>query len=265
MKPKFKFGKTGTAAILGCGPSGLFAAHALVEKGWDVMIFSKKRRSEMFGAQYLHKPIPGLSDGEPRTINYRLNGTAAEYREKVYGRRSGITVSPEEYQGQHLAWDIRQAYYDAWSLYVDRIVHLEDITNEHVWSLAESKEFDRVISTIPAPNLCGDDRHVFDSQTVWAVGDAPERGIFCPVPVAPFEVICDGTRDTGWYRAANVFGYKTAEWMGERKPPIEGVARIEKPISTDCNCMPGVLRLGRYGEWRKGVLAHDAYTKAVQL
>lgn len=256
-----------SAAILGCGPAGLFAAHALVQRGWEVQIFSNKRRSEMFGAQYLHRAIPGLSDAtQGRHLQYILEGTPDGYREKVYGRRSGIRVSPEELADNHLAWDIRAAYNLAWELYSERIENTPGLDAEDAQMMVFSEHWTEVISTIPAQALCFNPEHTFDSQTVWAIGDAPERGIFCPVTEAKsFQVVCNGTRDTGWYRNANVFGYRTAEWAGERKPPIEGIAAVEKPLSTNCDCLPEVVRLGRYGEWRKGVLSHEAYEKAAVL
>jgi hypothetical protein len=256
-----------TAAILGCGPAGLFAAHALVQRGWRVVIYSNKRRSEMFGAQYLHRAIPGLSDATTgRHIDYKLvGGTIDDYQGKVYGRRSGIRVSPGELAESHLGWDIRSAYNLAWELYSDHILNTPNITAGWAYSISQDN-YNVVISTLPAPTLCGNEEHNFDSQSVWAVGDAPERGIFCPVTEAkPFQVICNASRDYGWYRNANVFGYRTAEWSMDRKPPIEGVAKVEKPLSTNCDCLPGIIRLGRYGEWRKGVLSHEAYEKALKL
>lgn len=258
------FTRKRTAAILGCGPAGIFAAHALVEKGWTVHIFSKKRRSEMFGAQYLHKPIPGLTYGSPTTVHYKLVGTADGYRSKVYGRRSGITVSPEELDAIHSAWDIRTAYYEGWERYADLINNVS-ISPSWVHSLLRDSRYNQVISTLPAPALC-EEGHTFDSQTVWAIGDAPERGIFSPVTEAkPFQVILNGSRDTGWYRNSNVFGYRTTEWPEDRRPPLPDLAAVEKPISTDCSCFPLVRRLGRYGKWQKGVLSHQAYEEANEL
>src|SRR5678809_864059 len=56
--------------ILGCGPSGLIAAHAAYNRGADFIVVSKARKSFMNGAQYLHAPIPGVSIKEPFLINY---------------------------------------------------------------------------------------------------------------------------------------------------------------------------------------------------
>ena len=33
---------------------------------------------------------------------------------------------------------------------------------------------------------------------------------------------------------------------------------MRKPIATNCDCFPNVIRAGRFGTWKKGVLTHDA-------
>jgi hypothetical protein len=278
--------KTRRAAVLGCGPAGLFAAHALVQKGWDVSIYSRKRRSEMYGSQYLHHPIPGLVDEkDSRTISYVLRGSVADYRQKVYGG-STIRVSPETLPPTHPGWDIRAAYYKAFDLYRDLIVDVPSIdpgflgvvggesgrTSPVSISGLRLDQFDQVISSLPAPVLCHRPMvHQFLSQDVWAIGDAPERGIFSPVGVADDTVICDGTRGIGWYRASKIFGYSSAEWPGGKRPPISNIAPVSKPVATDCDCFidnrekVSVIRVGRYGTWTKGVLAHHAYQEAWQL
>ena len=250
-------------AILGCGPTGLFAAHAFATLGYsDVTVFSRKRRSEMFGAQYLHQPIPSLTEGEGQSVSYRLRGTPEQYARKVYG--SGMDpsrTSPVILHQDHQAWDIRSAYYRAWDLYASRIVNVK-IDPSGMTDFI--RQFDFVVSTVPATELCNQtcgDIHRFQTQKVWAVGDAPERGIFCPITVPPWTVECNGEETPRWYRASNVFGYKTAEWPGEKAPPVESIAAIEKPIGTNCDCWLGknFMRAGRYGTWTKGVLSHQVY------
>jgi len=267
------------AAVLGCGPAGLFATHALMQNGWNVRVFSKMRKSEMFGVQYLHAPIPGLTDGqEPRTVKYQLNGDVSGYREKVYGPNP-VKTSVEMLESEHLAWDIRAAYDRAWEMYSQIIMHAPDLSFRDLGvgdpdseSGVISQQYEYIISSIPAPALCFAE-HRFHTREVWAAGDAPERGTFCPIDVAPDDtIICDGTRDVGWYRTAKVFGYRTAEWPERRKPPYHGVTLISKPISTDCDCFLRrgdspfkVLKVGRFGAWNKTVLSHTAYTQAAQL
>lgn len=266
------------AAILGCGPAGLFAAHALIAKGWQVQIFSKKRRSEMFGAQYLHAPIPGLTDSDPVSIDYRLTGTIDGYREKVYGPASRATVSLQDLASSHQAWDIRQTYYNAWDRY-SHLVHDYQVSPQflgfardvdHGGTFLASNFWDYVINTIPLPDLCYQN-HEFQSTSIWAMGDAPERNLWAPYNPPENTVECNGDRWPAWYRASTVFGYSTVEWPGAYKPPLPGIAEVVKPISNNCNCYTGkkvgfrFLPLGRYGSWKKGVLSHQAYEEASRL
>jgi hypothetical protein len=266
------------AAVFGCGPAGLFAAHGLKQLGYHVNIYSKRRKSELFGAQYLHAPIPGLTDGDDGIdVQYRLVGTPDGYRDKVYkGHPLVGPTSVQALESKHRAWDIRRAYGVAWNLYRD-LIQEANVTPEFLgvykWEpnklpepmneFIDVRQFDRVISSIPLRSLCYQPEHIFESQEVWAIGDAPERGVFCPITVAESEVICDGTKDRGWYRASNVYGYRTAEWPVDSKPPLPNIARVEKPIGTNCVCYPGMERVGRYGRWLKGVLSHHAYLAAV--
>lgn len=244
--------------ILGCGPAGLMAAHAATLAGHDVVVVSKKRKSELFGAQYLHQPIPGMTESAPVAVNYVLQGTADGYREKVYGKESRVEVSPETLTGKHDAWDIRSTYDNLWNEY-EGLVRDGLVTGQYLAMAMESWLPDFTVSTIPAPSLCTDDAHTFSAETVWAIGDAPDRGVTCPVPVPRNTVTCNGEPAPAWYRAANVFGHKTAEWPERKKPPFGAPAAVLKPTTTDCRCYPEVQRLGRYGAWKKGVLSHEAF------
>jgi hypothetical protein len=262
------------AAVLGCGPAGVFAAQGLVNAGWRVQMFSKKRRSEMFGAQYLHAPIPGLSNPDAFSlIEYVLQGSVDGYRAKVYGPKSQVEVSPSVLAGSHRAWDIRAAYYLGFDAFLPTI---EEATIDPAWMLESGleRDFDLIVSSIPAPGMCyRPGEHYFTAQTVWAIGDAPERGIFCPIRVPDNTVFCNGEKEPSWYRASNVFGYKTAEWPVENKPPVKDVAEVTKPIGTNCNCFAyddmgapiRVMRVGRYGRWDKSELSHRAYERMQTL
>lgn len=263
--------KTYRAAVLGCGPAGLFATHALVENGWEVTVFSKRRKSDLFGAQYLHGTIPGLTpNGEdPVLIKYLLTGTADGYREKVYGTGNpNVGVSVEVMGREHQAWDIRTTYDVAWERYQDLVMDTQ-LSPREVHNL-DGMDFKLILSSIPMPALCYRE-HQFQSAKVWALGDAPRHGQYVPYRPAHNTVECNGERDTGWYRASNVFEHATMEWPGNRKPPLPGVAEVTKPIYTDCNCYrDGTLHtrfipIGRYGQWSKGVLTHHAYTQAAAL
>jgi hypothetical protein len=255
-----------TAAVLGCGPAGLLAASSLVHDGYAVRIFSKKRPSELFGTQYLHEWIPTIMSPKPEArVRYELRGTVDGYREKVYGS-TPVVVSPETLERDHDAWNIRGVYGALWE---DWESSIEPVTfsPEAVADLVKTGGFRRVVSSIPLPYVCQRrEEHRFEKQNVWAAGDAPERDRWCPVDVAEeSQIICDGTRDVGWYRHSKVFGYRSVEWpyRAERKPPIAGLTLIEKPVSTTCDCFAdSIVRVGRYGKWTKSVLSHTAYWEA---
>lgn len=250
--------------VLGCGPAGLMAAHAAEMTGHQVLIASKKRKSELFGCQYLHQPIPGVSDPAGAVlVRYLLEGSVTDYREKVYGQGSVASVSPEDYEGDHLAWDIRSAYDGLWSKYSQFVLDVD--LSDPVALQGLQTEPELIISTVPAPLLClKPEQHLFHKQDVWALGDAPERGQFVPYNCQNNSVVCSGERDVSWYRMSRVFGYTTVEWSIDCKPPLN-VSAVKKPLSTNCDCRPEIVRLGRYGKWKKGVLSHEAYYETHEL
>lgn len=258
---------TARVVVLGCGPAGLIAAYAAQrEFNAEVKILSVKRPSPIFGCQYLHAPIAGLDIGEPQMVSYQLRGTTKQYRAKVYGSFLP-PVSPQQYAGDHLAWDIRRAYRHLWEMFADQVVDVQLMPADIVPMLSDFMP-DACVSSIPAPVLCQrGTEHAFTSVKCWAIGDAPELGqaVSEYFPTPPFTVYCDGTNERSWYRACNVFDYSTIEWPGHKKrPPLEGVVPFAKPLSTDCDCMPSILRVGRYGRWQKGVLSHEAYDATVR-
>lgn len=265
-------------AILGAGPAGVLAAQAAYERGYNPIIFSRPplgdrtgsvAKSELHGCQYLHAPVPDpvFAGGPGKPVSYTLVGTSSDYRRKVYGTDdTRIPVSPDEYGSAepHMAWDLRYVYEKLWHRWssVMRPMH---VTPEEVAISLGRGVFAKVFSTVPAPTLCLDPTHQFTEQVVWAMGQREGSQDF-PFTCPPFTVVCNGERDTGYYRIANVFGMTTVEWSGERKPPIKGVVQVAKPLTTNCTCHEGegLVRLGRFGKWQKGVLVHTAYgeTKA---
>lgn len=251
-------------AVLGCGPAGLVATHAAVEAGADVRVFSKLRKSELFGAQYLHEPIPGFDPGPSQRINYALLGTIDDYRRKVYGPTYDGSVSPGSLAPGHLAYDIRHTYDQLWAAYSSLITRA--VVNP-LWLSRAYGRFDVVLNTIPLPSLCDSRRHRFDGQSIWALGDAPSRGQHVPRPygIEEGDVICNGLPDPPWYRASLIFGHATIEWSyGGANSSPDFAAVVWKPIWNNCDCWPWVTMLGRYGRWQKGVLVHHTYQETVK-
>lgn len=253
-------------AVLGCGPTGLVAAHAIRQAGHDAHIYSKKRKSFIHGAQYLHAPIDGVPVNNPMRIKYVMQGEPEEYLKKVYKGNWDGSISDDLRDQEHLAWDIRAAYGWLWMHYSDMITDIEfRATYFHSMYKDFLDVFDLVINTLPRQALCVGG-HVFKSTEIWALGDAPEDGRFVPMNCELGNVIYNGLPEPSWYRLSNIFGYKTVEWPNHsKKPPIEGVALAEKPISHNCDCWPDLRHTGRFGAWDRTKLVHTSYNDVIEM
>jgi hypothetical protein len=258
--------------VLGCGPAGLLAVQAVVHAygGMDqvrknnvrMAVISKRRKSTLYGAQYLHAPIPGLPLPDPQPVTYKMIGNAEQYRRKVYGQAWSGSVSPEDLDENHLAWDIRAAYDILWDRYKHLIMDVTLMPDSMPGILATGA--DMVINTVPRPVLCKGG-HFFGSTEIWAAGDAPDLGINLGrffVSVADGSIVCNGLENPSWYRLSKVYQHMTVEWPGNlEQVPVSSAAKVTKPTDTNCDCWPEVMHVGRYGKWQKGVLTHHVFNE----
>lgn len=246
--------------ILGCGPAGLMAAHAAIRERVDPIILSRKRKSPMRGAQYLHRPIPGMPAFDFK-IRYNLVGPVNGYRTKVYGVESDVPVSPDSLLGTSKAWDIRAVYNVLWDSYRDLVVDW-DATPEGLFEAQRQYQPNATISTIPAPLLCWRD-HEFSSAAIRVSEFADWFG-----PDEDNEVICSGLDSHRWYRQSRILGHENTEYPYRS---LEGslltgpTAVVKKPITNNCTCFPAIRRMGRFGKWEKGVLSDTAFFETVEL
>jgi hypothetical protein len=256
-------------AILGCGPSGLVAAHAAMNRPGpsQVHVFSEKIPSAIYGAQYLHQPIPGITNtipghSEPEIIRYRMRGAPESYLRKVYGDAWDGTVSDDLKDQAHVAWDLRSTYEDLWIRYSSLVRSYIFPKNDPAGLVrtvqAILDRYDLVINTIPRPALCLGS-HKFVSTQIWALGEMPGRNF--PIECEDNIIEYNGDSTPAWYRASRMFGHSTVEWPGHvAKPPLQGVARVHKPLRHNCNCWDGeITHLGRMGRWQNGTLLHHVY------
>lgn len=268
-------------AILGCGPAGLLAAHACALDGVQFDIFSKKRKSQLYGSQYLHEPIPEISRYEDHVnVRYVTVGTPEEYRRKVHGKWWDGHIAPEDFEPDHLAWNIRHAYDNLWQRY-GRLVHNYEVPTgqelEEYQASAYSvvnyhlglSDYDLVINTMPRDiwRVPGEE---FIYSEGWALGDAPEEGKFIPYDCEDNTIFCDGSSETSYTRLSKVFGYATVEWPHHAtRPPLPGVAKVIKPLHYRANAQApnptaDWLHVGRYGKFEKGVVVTDAFNDVVK-
>ena len=251
-------------AILGAGPSGLLAAHAARIMGATAHIYSRREKSQIYGAQYLHRSIPGVKVHKFQ-VDYQMHGTPEEYRQKVYGDKWDGTVSPEDYPRPHPGWDIRQAYDILWEDFGPRIVDVRFASFDHVKMYINLDEYDHIFSTVPR-TIFGQPGDKFEGTDVLAKGGA--KGEYL-LSMPEFTVMCNGNDAPAWYRAASVNGYQTLEWPGTiRRIPIPGVAKIKKPLryvpgNAENEANKRLTFVGRYGAWEKGLLTSDVFNDVI--
>ena len=253
---------TKRVAILGCGPAGLMVAHAAQMSDWALQIYSKKQKSQLHGAQYLHQSIPKIDCGGPNQVSYKLRGTPEEYRRKVYGEVWDGTVSPEDFMEEHSAWDLRSAYDWLWKQFEPWIVHCDLGLQGYAFN---HQQYDLIISTVPRTAWDDDNSH-FERIQIWALGDKDPDGGLASQP--DFTVVCDGTDLCNWYRSAKIFGRSTLEWPYKPlwlKPPMHGAVIVTKPLRYTGNSAPDFIHLGRYGAWEKGILTSDVFFQAMKI
>lgn len=251
-------------AILGCGPAGLLAAHAAALSRRKYVIFSRPAKSHLGGAQFLHQSIQGLTTEDPYEISIIAEGSREIYQQKVYGDNEKVPfVSfPERAFSTQFAWNLISTYERLWEAYSPDIQEAEVSA---AWLEANAKNFRTIFSTVPAPSICKSNSgllsvmHMFHSQRIMVYPEALN-------PAIPDGTIWyDGTKDRSWYRQSKLFGTGGTEYpLLENPPPVKPLIQARKPLWTNCNCYPKIVRLGRFGQWQKGILTHDAFNGAAK-
>lgn len=247
-------------AILGAGPAGLLAAHACSMAERPFAIFSHPQKSRLGGAQFLHTPIPGLTSDEPDAmLTYHTMGNADYYRHKVYGSNPHVPFVSMAFveDGQQVpAWSLRDLYERLWLTFNHGI---NPTSIDHNWLKEHGADFEAVIVAMPRDRICGPwANHQFQSHQVKILNEAISPGVMDNT------IHYDGTPDRSWYRQSLIFGTGSTEWGTQVNPPIAGLVTVTKPLRTNCDCWPEAIRVGRYGRWEKGVLAHDGYKRVAE-
>jgi hypothetical protein len=239
--------------VLGCGPAGLLAAQGAADAGADVTIISNKVRSRIAGAQFIHEEIPGLNLKRSE-VHMIKRGSAEGYARKVYGEPDKVTSWASFEHGEVLpCWSMTEVYNELWSRWEGRIV--SELINRELLDRIAHRE-GPIISTIPAHALCYGD-HIFEANEI-AIDVGQD------VMTSRNSIIYNGDPKQRWCRSSFLFGSFAVEFgsindkPAAKGPPLSAI-RIQKPQWTDCDCRPGMMRVGRYGQWKRGVLAHSAY------
>jgi hypothetical protein len=241
--------------VVGCGPAGLAAAHAAVGLGAEVRILAPKRKTPQEGPLLIQRPIPGINTDHPNgTIHQRvIDGSILDYRYRLYGDVN-IGISGDILKTEYHAWNHRETYNKLWVLYHDLIEEINRdgmLTSWDIICLGPGQACDVMVNTASANSFCVLPGHTFIGKQV---AITPGHGY----PDQPDNtIIFNGGSRYPWARSSKIFGVSVTEWALDKAPP--GARRITKPISTDCNCHPKVLRTGRFGSWRNETWVDTAY------
>lgn len=256
-------------AVLGTGPAGLMAAHAVALSGKPVALFGEGKRSRLGGAQFLHDPIPLVNDEEPDTVvEYVVRGSASGYKRKVYDGDPAVpsvSITRVHDGKRQPAWNLIKTYDRLWDLLSADDQNVASVTPQ--WLDENEDNFELIISSIPGPAICRvpsstpGQGHTFMSQKVWIANKCILDSL------GDNTIVYDGTEDVSWYRCSRLFGVGSTEWPdnGRRLRGLEDYVQVRKPIYTNCNCHPKVVRVGRFGTWTKGVLTNDAFAVALRI
>jgi hypothetical protein len=240
--------------VIGCGPAGLAAAHAASAFHCETVVYAPYAKTPQQGPLLLQRPIPGISTGHPDgTIWQRvIGGSILDYRYRLYGDIN-IGINGDMLKGHYHAWNHGEAYDKMWNLYhhiiEDRLVQPTELKHMH-------EEADLVVSTANASTMCRSDgrTHPFHAFVTAQVAITP----IAMYPAQPSNtIIFNGGDEYKWARSSRIFGSEVTEWSMPNAPQNARV--IQKPISTDCDCYPHVLRTGRFGAWKNEVWVDTAY------
>lgn len=238
--------------VIGCGPAGLAAAHAAVGLGADVEIIAPKEKTRQEGPLLMQRPIPGINTGHPDGTIHQIviGGSILDYRYKLYGDIN-IRINGDMLEPAYHAWKHRETYDELWLKYAD-LIRDHYVTPYELSSMHE--QADLVVSTANIRLLCKswtNNVHHFVNKKVaitpyTSYPDQPDNTI-----------IFNASPDTDWVRSSRIFGVPVTEWPCDKGP--KGARVISKPISTDCNCYPHVLRTGRFGKYHNETWIDTAY------
>jgi hypothetical protein len=246
-------------AIIGCGPAGMLAAHAVARAGHTPVLYSDKAEpSPITGGVYLHTPIPEVAHAQPDGhVLFVKVGEEAVYGAKVYGDAGARTSWRRFASGRRPAWALRPVYEQLWGLYG---LAVRPLAVDHDVAAGLAAEYQLVMSSAPAPSLCqrhGANAvpvHRFPERRVWYVDHAPPQ-------IKDNTMVYNGISGDPWFRSSRVFGVAVTEY-----PDWIPHARLgRKVLPTTCTCHPQIMRIGRWGQWTPGVLLHHAYQRAEEI
>jgi hypothetical protein len=255
-------------AILGAGPAGMMAAHAVARNGHEPVLFAEYRLpSHVNHDMFILKPFPGV--GSPHSsVWYDKIGRPEGYAEKCYGNEDAPTSWERIGSGSGSIWWLSEVYDSLWSMYHVQVM-AKLITDDVIEDIKD--DYPLVISTLPATAICRDlEGHLFGAVDTWLARDESDYQL--TRQRVDNYLAYNGSLEPGWYRYSSLRGIRTWEYasdpllvypreIGEGTPILTG----KKFTDNTCSCHPGVHRVGRWAQWKRGVLNHHPYEQTTAI
>jgi hypothetical protein len=211
-----------------------------------------KRKTPQNGPVTLQHPIPGINTSHPDGYVRQIvvGGSILDYRLKLYGDVN-VNINGNIMRPGFDTWRVQEAYDKMWGLYSDLIKDCE-VTPFHAEQLVEYN--DLVVCTAPAKRLCFyKGGHEFLSVPI-------ALKFRTSVPNQPDNTVVYSARsEDEWVRSSSIFGVAVTDYKPENCPDPDLI--IYKPLGTNCDCHPKMLRVGRYGKWHNLAWIDSAYTE----
>ena len=247
-----------TICILGAGPSGMMAAHAAVNNGYDIHILDKDpdktRRNS--GVYYLHSQCDlALSS---TILHQRVIGdkdmpqeeVLEAYRKKVYGDLDvgSSSILEARYNPDIEVYNSSEAIEHLWQMYGHTIQKYTIGSMFHLKVFRE--DYVGVVSTIPAEIL-------FPESNLYSI---PAYVHPSTSPMQESFIYYNVSKTIPWYRCSAVFGSFVAEYSSEvdKKEEYKTVVKVigkDKPLPVH----DWLISTGRYGAWDKSFLTDTVY------
>lgn len=250
-------------AIIGAGISGLLAAKALHDLGisnWVIYDRAPEHAGKTLGLHFLHDNC-GLPLKPSSVHNLVLNSDPSIEPNILYAQKTGVPEhnSVKNLRAYQTVYDMVEAHRLLTRWFGHRIERKEFKDSSDVVVLAHS--YDYVISTIPRHFV---QRSIKCNFTIAGVKLNTVPGdVFALVSILPQSnlVVYNVNPDNDWYRFSNVFGQTSLE-MKRSLASDPALIEIRKVVTTDATgdvLNKHVIFQGRWGKWRRGVLAHETY------
>jgi len=242
-------------AILGSGITGLLAAKALCDGGFEKnsidILTKEKQPPKPRGFTILHDNC-GM-ELDMTEVSIKKVGSVEKYKQKL-NYAEGVECSWNRYieDRRMYGYNMFQALNILHRIYRDNI-HKFTIKPSNFKTIKE--HYDVIILTIPPNCLYNLDNHNFkmESTEIW-IAQAKSEDYY-----ADTEVVYYGDDSVVLRLSKNIFGWDFVEYC--KSIDDKNVQKVTKPIkiSRELPQDKNIIYTGRYGKWNKRTLAHQTY------